>query len=41
MEFKAKGELSDAPADHLPWFEVPGRRSAADVWSLVIGQHSD
>ena len=38
MEFKAKGELSDAPADHLPWFEVPGRRSAADV--MVIGHWS-
>ncbi len=28
MEFQAKGEASDAPPGYLPWFEVPGRRSA-------------
>ena len=28
MEFKAKGELADAPAGFMPWFAVPGRRSA-------------
>jgi bis(5'-nucleosyl)-tetraphosphatase (symmetrical) len=38
MDFKAKGELSQAPAGYLPWFEVPGRRSAAVV--LVIGHWS-
>jgi len=38
MEFKTKGELSAAPENHLPWFEVPGRRSATDV--LVIGHWS-
>lgn len=38
MEFKTKGELSAAPPGHLPWFEVPGRRSADDV--LVTGHWS-
>jgi len=38
MDFKAKGELSQAPAGYLPWFEVPGRRSAAAV--LVTGHWS-
>jgi bis(5'-nucleosyl)-tetraphosphatase (symmetrical) len=28
MEFQSKGESSDAPPGYLPWFEVPGRRSA-------------
>lgn len=38
MDFKAKGELSQAPAGYLPWFEVQGRRSAAAV--LVTGHWS-
>ncbi|TLS19851.1 MAG: symmetrical bis(5'-nucleosyl)-tetraphosphatase [Betaproteobacteria bacterium] len=38
MDFKAKGELSQAPAGYLPWFEVSGRRSAATV--LVTGHWS-
>lgn len=38
MEFRTKGELSDAPAGYLPWFLVPGRRSVADV--LVSGHWS-
>ncbi len=38
MDFKAKGELSQAPAGYLPWFEVLGRRSAAAV--LVTGHWS-
>ena len=38
MDFKAKGELSQAPAGYLPWFEVPGRCSAAAV--LVTGHWS-
>ncbi len=38
MEFKTKGELSAAPPDHLPWFDVPGRRSAAEI--LIIGHWS-
>jgi len=28
MEFHTKGEATEAPAGYLPWFEVPGRRSA-------------
>lgn len=28
MEFKNKGEIDDAPPGCLPWFTVPGRRSA-------------
>lgn len=28
MEFKSKGEVTDAPPGCLPWFAVPGRRSA-------------
>lgn len=38
MEFKTKGDASAAPADHVPWFDVPGRRSANDV--LVTGHWS-
>lgn len=38
MDFKAKGELNQAPVGYLPWFEVPGRRSAAAV--LVTGHWS-
>ena len=28
MEFETKGETTRAPAGYLPWFDVPGRRSA-------------
>ncbi|MBI5429538.1 MAG: symmetrical bis(5'-nucleosyl)-tetraphosphatase [Nitrosomonadales bacterium] len=28
MEFKFKGEVENIPADHLPWFDIPGRASA-------------
>ena len=38
MEFRIKGELANAPAGHLPWFDVPGRRSAETV--LVTGHWS-
>lgn len=38
MEFKAKGELVNAPAGHLPWFDVPNRQSVASV--LVTGHWS-
>jgi len=38
MDLKAKGEAADAPADHLPWFDIPGRRSADAV--LIIGHWS-
>lgn len=38
MEFQAKGEVVDAPAGHMPWFDVPGRCSADTV--LVTGHWS-
>ncbi|MEY2632229.1 MAG: hypothetical protein RIR00_883 [Pseudomonadota bacterium] len=38
MEFHTKGESSNAPAGHLPWFEAPGRQSADQV--LVTGHWS-
>lgn len=38
MEFQAKGEVVEAPAGFLPWFDVPGRRSADSV--LVTGHWS-
>jgi bis(5'-nucleosyl)-tetraphosphatase (symmetrical) len=38
MEFKAKGKLSNAPADHIPWFDAPSRQSANAV--LVTGHWS-
>jgi bis(5'-nucleosyl)-tetraphosphatase (symmetrical) len=38
MEFKAKGKLLNAPEGHLPWFDVPGRKSADAV--LVTGHWS-
>lgn len=38
MDFETKGEVSGAPAGLVPWFDVPGRRSADDV--LVTGHWS-
>ena len=38
MEFKAKGKLSNAPKNHLPWFDLPNRRYADSV--LVTGHWS-
>ena len=38
MEFKTKGETAKAPSGYLPWFEVPGRRSAEAT--LVVGHWS-
>jgi bis(5'-nucleosyl)-tetraphosphatase (symmetrical) len=38
MEFRAQGELADAPDGYVPWFQVPGRRSVDDV--LVTGHWS-
>ena len=38
MDFHAKGEVDDAPTGFLPWFDVPGRRSADTV--LVTGHWS-
>lgn len=28
MDFRHKGELSDLPEGYMPWFDVPGRKSA-------------
>jgi len=38
MEFATKGEVANAPEGYLPWFEVPGRRSADAV--MVTGHWS-
>lgn len=38
MEFKAKGTLAKAPSGHIPWFDLPGRKSADSV--LVTGHWS-
>lgn len=38
MEFKTKGKLANAPAGHLPWFDLPDRKSADAV--LVTGHWS-
>lgn len=38
MDFKVKGELSKAPKGFMPWFQVPGRRSAESV--LITGHWS-
>jgi bis(5'-nucleosyl)-tetraphosphatase (symmetrical) len=38
MDFRAKGEVSKAPKGFMPWFQVPGRRSAGSV--LVVGHWS-
>ena len=41
MEFETRtGGLNDAPAGHLPWFDVPGRQTAGEVvafghWSTL------
>ena len=38
MDFHAKGETTNAPKGYMPWFEVPGRKSAKSV--LVTGHWS-
>ena len=38
MDFRSKGETTSAPAGYLPWFAVPGRRSADH--RLVTGHWS-
>lgn len=38
MDFRVKGEVWKAPEGYLPWFDVPGRRSADSV--LVTGHWS-
>lgn len=38
MDFKFKGKLAEMPAGLLPWFEVPGRRSASTT--IIFGHWS-
>ena len=38
MDFQTKGEAASAPAGYLPWFAVPGRRSAEAT--LIFGHWS-
>ena len=38
MNFKFSGELQDIPAGYMPWFDVPGRKSADTV--IVCGHWS-
>jgi bis(5'-nucleosyl)-tetraphosphatase (symmetrical) len=38
MEFGTKGETTRAPEGYLPWFEVPGRKSAGST--IVCGHWS-
>lgn len=38
MEFQSKGETMNAPPGYVPWFEVPGRRSAGDT--VICGHWS-
>lgn len=38
MDLKVKGKPENAPERHVPWFEVPGRKTAKDV--LVVGHWS-
>jgi len=38
MEFRTKGETAQAPDGYLPWFDVPGRKSAGSV--VICGHWS-
>ena len=38
MDLKIKGKPENAPAGHVPWFEVPGRKTSKDT--LVVGHWS-
>ena len=38
MDLKTKGKPENAPVGHVPWFEVPGRKTAKDT--LVVGHWS-
>jgi bis(5'-nucleosyl)-tetraphosphatase (symmetrical) len=38
MDFRHKGELADLPEGYMPWFDVPGRKSAN--LSIVCGHWS-
>lgn len=40
MEFSAKEGLDTAPPGYLPWFEVPGRRTAEEDVTLAFGHWS-
>jgi bis(5'-nucleosyl)-tetraphosphatase (symmetrical) len=38
MEFHSKGDAAEAPPGFVPWFDVPGRRSASDT--IICGHWS-
>lgn len=38
MDLRVKGKPENAPDGHVPWFDVPGRKTAGDV--LVVGHWS-
>lgn len=38
MEFSHKGELADTPSGFMPWYQVPGRRSANET--IICGHWS-
>ena len=38
MDLKIKGKPENAPPGYVPWFEVPGRKTAKDT--LVVGHWS-
>ena len=38
MDLKVKGKPENAPVGHVPWFEVPGRKTVKDM--LVVGHWS-
>lgn len=38
MDLKIKGKPENAPGGHVPWFDVPGRKTVGDV--LVVGHWS-
>jgi bis(5'-nucleosyl)-tetraphosphatase (symmetrical) len=40
MEFSAKEGLDTAPPGYLPWFDVPGRRTASEDVTIAFGHWS-
>jgi bis(5'-nucleosyl)-tetraphosphatase (symmetrical) len=40
MEFQAKEGLDTAPPGYLPWFDVPGRRTAEEDVTIAFGHWS-
>jgi bis(5'-nucleosyl)-tetraphosphatase (symmetrical) len=38
MEFRSKGEATDAPPGYVPWFDVPGRKSGGHT--VIYGHWS-